>query len=84
MSSPKLTGEYDADVKMLLEEIEDLQRNSRRWIYVSKKLCLTGNGNGTCSMHAVNLPQSIPGWPDFENIEEFCEVAIDSAIGSET
>lgn len=56
-------------------------RDSARWRYVRRKLCLTGNGDGTCGMQAINLPGSIPGWPDTsDDVVDFCEAAIDAAM----
>lgn len=56
-------------------------RDAARWRYVRRKLCLTGNGDGTCGMQAINLPWSIPGWPDTsDDVVGFCEAAIDAAM----
>lgn len=56
-------------------------RDAARWRYVRRKLCLTGNGDGTCGMQAINLPGSIPGWPDTsDDVVGFCEAAIDAAM----
>ena len=56
-------------------------RDAARWRYVRRKLCLTGNGDGTCGMQAINLPESIPGWPDTsDDVVGFCEAAIDAAM----
>jgi len=41
-------------------------------------LCLTGNGDGTCAMQAINLPAAIQGWPEPEQVAEFCDAAIDA------
>ncbi len=72
------------------EELRQLQdspkggseaRDAARWRYVRRKLCLTGNGDGTCGMQAINLPGSIPGWPDTsDDVVGFCEAAIDAAM----
>lgn len=59
---------------------EAVRRDAERWRYVRRKLCLTGNGNGTCSMQAINLPEAIPGWPECGRVAEFCDAAIDAAI----
>jgi len=59
---------------------EAVRRDAERWRYVRRKLCLTGNGNGTCSMQAINLPEAIPGWPECGQVAEFCDAAIDAAI----
>lgn len=56
-------------------------RDAARWRYIRRKLCLTGNGDGTCGMQAINLPRSIPGWPDpGDDVVSFCEAAIDAAM----
>lgn len=55
--------------------------DAARWRYVRRKLCLTGNGDGTCGMQAINLPGSIPGLPDTsDDVVGFCEAAIDAAM----
>ncbi|MGX9694445.1 hypothetical protein ACTJNK_29180 [Achromobacter anxifer] len=59
-------------------------RDAERWRFIRRKLCLTGDGDGTCGMHAINLPASIPGWPDpGAAVAEFCDAAIDAAIASQ-
>ncbi|CAB3928883.1 hypothetical protein [Achromobacter deleyi] len=56
-------------------------QDAARWRFVRRKLCLTGNGDGTCAMQAINLPASIPGWPEPGSaVAEFCDAAIDAAI----
>lgn len=55
-------------------------KDAARWRYIRGKLAFTGNGNGTCSMHALNLPANIEGWPEVGEIESFCDAAIDSAM----
>lgn len=54
--------------------------DAERWRYMRRKLCLTGNGDGSCAMQAINLPAAIPGWPEPGQVAEFCEAAIDAAI----
>ncbi|MDM8357516.1 hypothetical protein [Pandoraea communis] len=58
------------------------RKDAERWRFIRRKLCLTGNGDGTCAMYAINLPRSIPGWPESEEIAEFCDKAIDAAIAA--
>ncbi|SPU49878.1 hypothetical protein [Bordetella trematum] len=59
-------------------------KDAARWRLVRRKLCLTGNGDGTCAMHALNLPASIPGWPEpGDAVAEFCDAAIDAAIAAQ-
>jgi hypothetical protein len=55
-------------------------RDAARWRFMRRKLCLTGNGDGTCSMHAINLPAAIPGWPEPGRVAEFCDASIDAAM----
>lgn len=58
--------------------------DAARWRFVRRKLCLTGNGDGTCAMQAINLPASIPGWPEPGSaVAEFCDAAIDVAIAAQ-
>lgn len=58
--------------------------DAARWRFVRRKLCLTGNGDGTCAMQAINLPASIPGWPEPGSaVAEFCDAAIDAAIAAQ-
>jgi len=54
--------------------------DAERWRYIRRKLCLTGNGDGTCAMHATNLPADIQGWPEPGQVAEFCDAAIDAAM----
>jgi len=56
------------------------QHDAARWRYIRRKLCLTGNGDGTCTMQAINLPESITGWPESEKVAEFCDAAIDAEL----
>lgn len=59
-------------------------QDAARWRFVRHKLCLTGNGDGTCAMHAINLPASIPGWPEpGDAVAEFCDAAIDAALAAQ-
>lgn len=63
---------------------QDDAKDAARWRFIRRKLCLTGNGDGTCGMHAINLPASIPGWPDpGAAVAEFCDAAIDAAIAAQ-
>ena len=56
--------------------------DAERWRFIKRKLCLTGNGDGTCAMQALNLPARIIGWPDVGElaIAQFLDAAIDAAI----
>lgn len=66
---------YERAIAECAQDREDAER----WRYVRRKMCFTGNGNGTCAMQAINLPANIPGWPDIGGVEEFCDAAIDAA-----
>ncbi|MDX3986127.1 MAG: hypothetical protein QHC88_12825 [Achromobacter sp.] len=58
--------------------------DAQRWRFIRRKLCLTGNGDGTCAIHAINLPASVPGWPEpGPAVAEFCDAAIDAEISSQ-
>ncbi len=69
----------DADTLELHPKHVQNALDAERWRYVRRKLCLTGNGNGTCAMQAINLPETIQGWPEPGEVEEFCDAAIDAA-----
>ena len=66
-------------INLLEARLRDLESNDARWRYIRRKLCLIGNGNGTCEMKAINLPEAIPGWPEPGEVAEFCDLAIDHA-----
>lgn len=59
--------------------IAELEADAERWAYIKRKLCFTGNGDGTCTMQAINLPADIIGWPEQEGVIAFAEKAIDAA-----
>ena len=63
--------------------IEAERADAERWRYIRRKLCLTGNGDGTCAMQAINLPANIQGWPEPGQVAEFCDAAIDAALSKE-
>lgn len=63
-------------------QVERDREDAENWRYIRRKLCLTGNGDGTCSMQAINLPASIPGWPEPGQVAEFCDDAIRAARSS--
>jgi hypothetical protein len=78
----------EAENKRLRAEVERLNRqqdkpDAARWRYIRRKLCLTGNGDGTCAMQAINLPAAIQGWPEPGQVAEFCDAAIDAALSKE-
>lgn len=55
--------------------------DAKRWRYIRRKICFTGNGDGTASMHAINLPDRA-AWPEEGEIAEGVDAAIDAAIAS--
>jgi hypothetical protein len=70
-----------SDVSVAEEAADALEaalEDAERWRYIRRKLCLTGNGDGTCAMQAINLPAAIQGWPEPEQVAEFCDAAIDA------
>lgn len=73
-------AELHAENERLKAELAEVKKDAERWKYARRKICFTGNGNGTCMMHGINLPAAIPGWPDPGKVEEFCDAAIDAAM----
>ena len=69
-----------AENNRLKAELAEAKKDAERWKYARRKMCFTGNGDGTCMMHGINLPAAIPGWPDPGKVEEFCDAAIDAAM----
>ena len=85
MSAAKENGFYSAQELFMAyqnaeEELAEVKKDAERWKYARRKMCFTGNGDGTCMMHGINLPAAIPGWPDPGKVEEFCDAAIDAAM----
>lgn len=64
--------------------LKDLALDAERWRFIIRKLCLSGNGDGTCEMQALNLTARILGWPDVGElaIAQFLDAAIDAAIAA--
>ncbi len=60
--------------------VGELEANDRRYRFLRRKLCVTGNGDGTCAMQAINLPHRIHGWPEHGEHEQFFDAAIDSYL----
>ena len=58
----------------------EMAKDAERYRWLLRKFCFTGNGDGTCSMHAINLPARVPGWPEHDGMDEFCNAAIDAAM----
>ena len=57
----------------------DLVRDAERYRWLRKKLCFSGNGDGTASMHAINLPNAAK-FPEHDKLEIGADAAIDAAI----
>ena len=57
-----------------------LEADAARYRFLRRKLCVTGNGDGTCAMQAINLPHRIHGWPEHGEHERFFDAAIDSYL----
>ena len=57
-----------------------LEADAARYRFLRRKLCVTGNGDGTCTMQAINLPHRIHGWPEHGEHEQFFDAAIDSYL----
>ena len=65
----------------LITRLRQAEKDAARYRWLRRKFCLTGNGDGTCCMHAINLPANIKGWPEPIEAEvmNFCDAAIDAA-----
>ena len=88
MSAAKENGFYSAQELFMAyqnaeEELAEAKKDAERWKYARRKMYLTGNGDGTCTMHGINFLADIPGWPEPGKVEEFCDAAIDSARAKE-
>lgn len=59
-----------------------LASKANRWDYIRRKICFNGNGDGTASMHAINLPVNA-AWPELGKVAEGVDAAIDTAIQKE-
>jgi len=60
----------------------DVARDAERYRFLRKKICFSGNGDGTASMHAINLPDAAR-FPEYDNLEIGVDAAIDAAIDRE-
>lgn len=67
-----------------LNRATSLAHDAARYSFIRRKLCVTGNGDGTCAMQAINLPHRIEGWPEQGEHEAFFDTAIDAAIKGAT
>lgn len=76
-----LLNERVAYLERKLQEADSVLEDAARYRWLRRKFCLTGNGDGTCCMHAINLPASIKGWPEpiAAEVMNFCDAAIDAA-----
>ena len=57
----------------------DVARDAERYRWLRKRICFSGNGDGTASMHAINLPNSAR-FPEVGQLEAGADAAIDAAI----
>ena len=57
-------------------------KDAERWRYLRAKVGFSGNGDGTSSMFAINLPVRVAGWPEVGQHAEFIDAAIDSEIAA--
>lgn len=57
----------------------EAQRDAERYRWLQRKICFTGNGDGTSSMRAINLPDAA-GFPSDGEHASFINAAIDAAI----
>lgn len=73
------------DFARLKDENEALRKDAERLEFLLRKVCFTGNGDGTCAMQIINLPCSVPGWPEpgEESVKAFARGAIDAAMTKE-
>jgi hypothetical protein len=67
-----------------LNQATALEADAARYRFLRRKLCVTGNGDGTCAMQAINLPHRIHGWPEQGDHEQFFDAAIDAALTKES
>ena len=78
--SAATVAELRAKADAAERRVGELEANDRRYRFLRRKLCVTGNGDGTCAMQAINLPHRIHGWPEHGEHEQFFDAAIDSCL----
>ena len=78
--SAATVAELRAKADAAERRVGELEANDRRYRFLRRKLCVTGNGDGTCAMQAINLPHRIHGWPEHGEHEQFFDAAIDSYL----
>lgn len=66
----------EADTLELHPEHAANARDAERYRFLRRKIAFTGNGDGTSSMHALNLPDA-QGFPEVGRQAEFIDAAID-------
>ena len=77
----KLERQRDAalsEVAALRQQVEGMRENDARYRWLRRKICFTGNGDGTSSMCAINLPDA-KGFPQEGQHHAFIDAAIDLA-----
>ena len=60
-------------------ENEALRKDAERYRWLRRKMCFNGNGDGTATMHAINLPNATK-FPDVGEVEIGVDAAIDAAL----
>jgi hypothetical protein len=65
-----------APARVALTNVQD-RKDAERYRSLRRKICFTGNGDGTSSMHAINLPDVV-GFPSVGKQLQFIDAAIDS------
>jgi hypothetical protein len=78
-------AQFTEHIQRLEAENEALKKDAERLEFLLRKVCFTGNGDGTCAMQIINLPCSVPGWPEpgEESVKAFARAAIDAAMTKE-
>lgn len=74
-------GELRGKLEAAEAQLADIEKDAARYRWLRWKMCFSGNGDGTCTMEIINLPNSIPGWPERIDLHwRFCDNAIDAAM----
>ena len=68
-----------ARIAELARENEALRKDAERYRWLRRKICFNGNGDGTATMHAINLPNATK-FPDVGEVEIGVDAAIDAAL----
>ena len=60
---------------------EEAARDAGRWRFVRRKVCFTGNGDGTAAVQIINLPHA-ERFPEIGEHERLADETIDDAIAA--